>query len=64
MLNDDGTASCGFLGTFVTPKVLGSLSEVSLGSTKPTKMIVEQEIIFEKTAKTLFLHRNIQDTFE
>ena len=40
---DDGIVACGILGIFMTRKVLGSLSKVSCGSTKPTKMIAEQE---------------------
>ena len=43
MLNDDGMAAYGFLGIFMTRNMLGSLSEVSRDSTKPTKMIKEQE---------------------
>ena len=43
MLNDHGVAAYGFLGVFMTMKVLGSFSEVSRDSTKPTKMIAEQE---------------------
>ena len=48
MLNDEGMAACGFLGIFMTWKVVGSLSEVSRDSTKPTKMIAEQENNFWK----------------
>ena len=43
VLNDDSLAACGFLGIFITRKVLGSVSDVSRDSTKPTKMIAEQE---------------------
>ena len=42
-LNGDSMAACGFLGIFTTRKVLDSLSEVSRDSTKPKKMIAEQE---------------------
>ena len=42
-------AACGFLGILMTRKVLGSFSEVSLdSSTKPPKMITEQENNFWK----------------
>ena len=41
--SDYGMAACGFLGIFITRKMLGSLSEVSHDSNKPTKMITEQE---------------------
>ena len=45
-LNDDGMAACGFLGIFMTPKVPGSLSEVSHDSIKPSKIIAEEESNF------------------
>ena len=48
MLNDEGMAACGFLGIFITPKVLNSLSEVSSDSTKRMRMIAEQENNFWK----------------
>ena len=48
MLNDDDMAAYGFLGIFMTRKLLDSLSEVSLYSTKPTKMIAEQKNSFWK----------------
>ena len=48
MLNDECMSACGFLGIFMTQKVLGSLSEVSRDSTKPTKIIPEQEKNFLK----------------
>ena len=41
--DDDGIVACGILGIFITRKVPGSLSKVSCGSIKPTKMIAEQE---------------------
>ena len=50
ILNDDGMAACGFLGILMTGKMLDS-REVSRCSTKPTKLIAEQEIIFGKTLK-------------
>ena len=53
MLNDDGMAVCGFLAIFMTRKNLGLLSEVSRGSIKTKKMIVEQETNFEKTVKNV-----------
>ena len=48
-------AACGFLGIFMTRKVLGSLSEIPRNPTKPTKMIVDQEnnFIFCKTVKNV-----------
>ena len=54
-------------GIFMTRKVLGSLSEVLRGSTKPTKMIAEEEDNFWKDLGTLFLHnliKSLKDTFE
>ena len=48
VLNDDDIAACGLLGIFMTRKVLGSLAEVSPDSTKPKKMIAEQENNFWK----------------
>ena len=48
VFNDDGMAVCGFLGIFMTLKVLGSLSKFSDGSIKPMKMISEQENNFWK----------------
>ena len=54
-LNDDGIAACGFLGIFMIRKVLGSLQEVSRDSTKPTKMITEQENKFWKDCKNVIL---------
>ena len=57
---DDGMASGGFLGIFMTRKVRGSLSKVSHHSTNLTKMIAETKIIYGKTAKTLFLHKGIE----
>ena len=43
MSNDDGMPTCGFIGIFMTRKVLGSLSEVSSDSIKSMKMITKQE---------------------
>ena len=43
MLNDDSMATCGFLGIFMTRKVLGSLSEVSRDASKLMKMIADEE---------------------
>ena len=56
VLNDDGMAICGFFGIFMTQKVLGILSEVSRNSSKPTKIITEQE---NNVWKTLFLDKVI-----
>ena len=54
-------AECGFLGIFMTRKVLGSFSEVSHDSNEPTKMIAEQEHYFWKDCeKALFLHNVIE----
>ena len=39
----------------MTGKVLGLLSEVSHGPTKPTKMIAEQENDFGKTLKIIWI---------
>ena len=51
MLNDDSMAACRFLGIFMTRKVLGSLSEFSRESIKPTQMMQSRKIIFTKTVK-------------
>ena len=65
VLNDDNVAACDFLGISMTRKVLGSLSEVSRDSTKPMKMIAEQENNFWKDWKTLYSSVNLlKDTFE
>ena len=48
LLNNDGMAACGFLGIFMTRKVQGLFLEVSSDSTKPKKMITEQENNFQK----------------
>ena len=57
MLNNDSMASCGVLGIFMRRILQGLLPEVSRDSTKPTKMITEQENNFWKERwKTLFLH--------
>ena len=42
----------------MTRKVAGSLSEVSRDSTKPTKMIAEQENNFGKTEKNFIPPQN------
>ena len=41
-------AVCGFLGTFITRKVLGSLSEATLNSTRPKQIIARQDNKFWK----------------
>ena len=46
ILNYDGMAACRLLRIFMTRKALGSLLGVSRASTKPTKMIAEQEDTF------------------
>ena len=43
ILSDNGIAACRVLGIFMTRKMIASLFEVSRGSTKPIKMIKEQE---------------------
>ena len=43
ILNDDVMDAYGFLGIFMTSKVLGSLSEVSRDSTNPMKTIAEEQ---------------------
>ena len=53
VMKDDGMAACGFLGVFMTQKVLGLLSEVSRDSTQPTRMIAEQENDVLKTVKNV-----------
>ena len=50
-------AAFGFLGLLMTRKVLGSLSKVSHYSTKPTKMITEQENKFWNDYENIFLHK-------
>ena len=65
MLNDDAIAVYGFLEIFITRKVLGSLSEVSRDSTKPTKMIAKQENNFWKDCKKrLTSIKLLRDSFE
>ena len=56
---------CGFLAIFMTQKVLGSLSEVSRGSTKPTNMIAEQEHNFCKNCEKYYSSiKLLKDTFD
>ena len=53
VLNDECTAAYSFLGIIMTQKVLGSISEVSRDSTKPTNMIAEQKNNFWKDRKNV-----------
>ena len=64
VLNDDSMAVCGFLGIFMARKVLGSLSEASFDSTRPTKMIAEQENDFWKDCEKHSPIKLLKDTFE
>ena len=53
------------LGMFITRKVLGKLAEVSRDSTKPTKMIAEQENNFWKDCEKRYSSvKSLMDTFE
>ena len=54
MLNYDGMTACGFLGIFMTQKVLGLLPEVSRDPTKPARMIAEQENDFWKDCEKCY----------
>ena len=53
ILNDDCMVACGILGIFMKRKVLGSLLKVSRDSTKPTKIVAEQENNFAKNVKNV-----------
>ena len=60
VLNDDGKAASGFLGIFMTQKVLDSRD-----STKPTKMIAEPENNCWKECKIRYSSINLlKDTLE
>ena len=64
-MNDDGMAACGFLGILMTQKVLGLFWGVSRYSTKPPKMIAEQENNFSKNCEKHYSSiKLLKDTFE
>ena len=58
-LNDDGMAVCGILVIFITQKLIGSFLEVSHDSSKPTKVIIEQESKFGNYFKKRLLSHEV-----
>ena len=65
MLNDDGMAACGFIGICMTGKVQGSLSEGLRDSTKPIRMIAEQQNNFWKNCEKGYSSiKLLKDTFK
>ena len=57
-------AVCGFLGLLMTQKMLGSLSELSGDSAKPTKMIAEQKKFCKDYENGYSFIKLLNDTFD